>query len=123
MEALASIVNALIGGLAGASPMVYFSLLVTLGCGFGWWTEAKAGAGDRKAATERFDAMVKDKDDRYDKMVTDAQEAVREAQEQVRAINTDWTATNRENSDSLLKITEALQHVAETLATMGDRAE
>lgn len=119
MDALASIANALIAGLAGAGPLVYFSILVTLGCGFGWWSEAKAGNEDRKLATDRFDAMVKDKDDRYDKMVTDAQEAVREAQEQVRAINTDWTATNRENSDSLLKITEALQHVAETLSTIG----
>ncbi len=121
MEALASIVNALIGGLAGASPLVYFSTLVALGMGFGWFQEAKAGAVDRKAATERFDAMVKEKDERYDDLVSGTQEAVAKAQEQVRVVNTEWTATNRENSESLLKITEALQNVAETLATMGER--
>lgn len=121
MEALASIVNALIGGLAGASPMVYFATLIALGMGFGWFQEHKAAAEDRKLASERFDTMVKEKDERYDDLVSGTQEAVAKAQEQVKAVNTEWTATNRENSESLLKITEALQNVAETLATMGER--
>lgn len=121
MDAIASIANALIGGLAGSSPIVYLAILVALGLGFGWFQEAKAAAEDRKAAITRFDDMVKEKDERYDELVSGTQEAVAKAQEQVRAVNTEWTATNRENSESLLKITEALQNVAETLATMGGR--
>lgn len=101
--------------------MVYFAILVALAMGFGWFQEAKAAADERKAANERYDTMAKDKDGRYDDLISGTQEAVAKAQEQVRVINTEWTATNRENSESLLKITEALQNVAETLATMGER--
>lgn len=103
--------TAIVQGLAGAPWPVWLLILMLVMVSVG----ALCLFREIKRRDERFDAMVATKDERYAQLRTELQTDLDEAHTRLMELNQDYANANHQQSESLIKVAEALARVGALL--------